>query len=69
MMNITNYKELKNHEIEAFRAIDTQFVSKETLFKKSEFKGLTVDECHSKAIEVGWRWDILTGKYYRVIGY
>lgn len=68
-MNITQYKELKNHEIEAFREIDTQYVSKETLFKKSEFEGLTEDERLTKTIELGWRWDIITGKYYRIIGY
>ncbi len=68
-MNINQYKELKNSEIEAFRYIDTQLVSKETLFKKSEFDNLDHDNCLKKAIELGWRWDNNTGKYYRIIGY
>ena len=68
-MNIQQYKDFKNSDIEAFQAIDTQYVSQKTLFKKTEFQGLTEDECLTKAIELGWRWDISTGKYYRIVGY
>lgn len=68
-MNITCYQEMKRHDLDAFRAIDSQYVSKDVLFKKSEFEGLSDEERLTKAIEHGWRWDITTGKYYRIIGY
>ena len=68
-MNIQQYKKLKDSEIEAMMAVDTQYVSPKTLFKKTEFKGLTEEDCWKKAIELGWRFDIRTGKFYRIIGY
>jgi hypothetical protein len=40
-------------------------VSKNTLFKKSEYKGLSEDDCWIKAIEDGWRWDRDKNKFYR----
>lgn len=67
-MNIVQYKKLKESGIEAFSS-ETLYVSPKTLFRKSEFAGLTVEECSAKAIELGWRWDFIKGKYYRVIGY
>lgn len=69
-MNIQQYKKLKDNEIEAMMAIGTQYVSPKTLFKKTEFKDLTEEEdCWKKAIELGWRFDSRTGKFYRIIGY
>jgi hypothetical protein len=68
-MNIQHYKDLKSSDIEGLQAVDTLYVTPNTLFKKTEFQGLTEDERLTKAIELGWRWDIPTGKYYRIIGY
>lgn len=68
-MNIEQYKELKNSDIEALRAVDMQYVSRETLFKKSEFSGLSEEEQASKAYDLGWRWDIRTSRYFRIAGY
>ena len=68
-MNIEQYKTLKASELEALRTVDTLYVSKQTLFKKKEFRGLSEEECWDKAIELGWRWDLAMGKFYRSIGY
>ncbi|MCQ4924946.1 hypothetical protein NE686_17735 [Tissierella carlieri] len=64
-MNIKQYKALKEHELEAFRT-EYIYVSPRTLFRKEEFKGLSEGECLSKAISLGWRWDINRGKYYKM---
>lgn len=68
-MNIQQYTELKNSEIDALNAIDIQYVNPKTLFKKTEFQDLTEAQCLTKAIELGWRWDVSKGKYFRIIGY
>ena len=64
-MNIEQYKALKQHEIEAFRT-EYIYVSPKTLFRMEEFKGLSEDECLTKAIFLGWRFDMTKGKYYRM---
>ena len=48
--------------------IATLLVSKRVLFGKKEYQGLTDEQCWSKAIEDGWRWDYQKGKFYRIIG-
>lgn len=46
-----------------------QRVSPKTLFKMETYKGLSEDEAWSKALTLGWGWDMCYGKFYRVIGY
>lgn len=65
-MNIKQYQALRENDIETFRA-EYIYVSPKTLFRKEDFKGLSKDECLTKAISLGWRWDMSKGKYYRMI--
>lgn len=44
-------------------------VTPSTLLKKKVFNGLTEDEKHSKALDLGWRFNYMNGKYYRSYGY
>lgn len=44
-------------------------ISSEILFQEEAYEGLTHAEACNKAIELGWRWDIARGHWYRLQGY
>lgn len=49
--------------------VEVLYVSSKTLFRHSSFTDLSESECRTKALEDGWRWDLSSGKYYRIKGY
>lgn len=40
-------------------------VTPSTLFKKSEFQGLSETQQWEKAIDSGWRFDMILNKFYK----
>ncbi len=42
-----------------------QYVTPSTLFKKREYSSLSLNEQWEKAVQDGWRFDPLYGKFYK----
>ncbi|WP_164553428.1 hypothetical protein [Brevibacillus marinus] len=44
-------------------------ITTDELFMQEEFIGLSYADAWEKAIDLGWRWDIQQGHWYRIKGY